>query len=132
MCSVLGTEVPTLNATLETFTFRLTSYVNYLTNCKQVNTDSTANFTTFKISFCNAEFFNQTTSSNTRFSEVTFLSVSYARFATFTSSDLNCLITISFKRFDLSDAVRINLNHCNRYRNTSICKDTCHTALATD
>ena len=132
MCSILRTEVPTLNTTLEAFTFRLTSYVNNLTNCEQIYSKRTTNFTTFKLSFCNAEFLNQTTSSNTRFRKVTFLSVSYARFATFTSSDLNRLITISFKRFDLSDAVRINLNHCNRYRNTSICKDTGHTALATD
>ena len=132
MCSVLRTEVPTLNTTLEAFTFRLTSYVNNLTHCEQINTDRSTNFTAFKLSFSNTELFNQTTSSNTRFREVTFLSVSYARFATFTSSYLNCLITISFKCFDLRNAVWIDFDNCNRYRNTSICKDASHTTFATD
>ena len=58
MSRILRTEVPTLNTTLETFTFRLTSYVNNLTNCEHVYTDSSTNFTTFKISFCCTEFLN--------------------------------------------------------------------------
>ncbi|KJT80207.1 hypothetical protein SEEH3547_15756 [Salmonella enterica subsp. enterica serovar Heidelberg str. 75-3547] len=32
MSSVLGTEVPALNGTSETFTFRGTGYVNFLTS----------------------------------------------------------------------------------------------------
>ena len=40
MSSVLGTEVPALNGTGETFTFRGTGYVNFLNFSENLNADA--------------------------------------------------------------------------------------------
>jgi hypothetical protein len=58
--SVLGTEVPALNGTCETFTFRGASYVNFFNVSKQFN----ANALTYSelFAFSQAEF-PQTTAS---------------------------------------------------------------------
>ncbi|VDZ76353.1 Uncharacterised protein [Salmonella bongori] len=40
MSSVLGTEVPALNGTSETFTFRGTGYVNFFNVSKQFNANA--------------------------------------------------------------------------------------------
>ena len=60
MSSVLGTEVPALNGTCETFTFRGASYVNFFNVSKQFN----ANALTYSelFAFSQAEF-PQTTAS---------------------------------------------------------------------
>lgn len=54
MSSVLGTEVPALNGTCETFTFRGASYVNFFNVSKQFN----ANALTYSelFAFSQAEF----------------------------------------------------------------------------
>lgn len=66
--SVLGTEVPALNGTCETFTFRGASYVNFFNVSKQFN----ANALTYSelFAFSQAEFPQTTASFYASFSEV--------------------------------------------------------------
>lgn len=68
MSSVLGTEVPALNGTCETFTFRGASYVNFFNVSKQFN----ANALTYSelFAFSQAEFPQTTASFYASFSEV--------------------------------------------------------------
>lgn len=63
MSSVLGTEVPALNGTCETFTFRGASYVNFFNVSKQFN----ANALTYSelFAFSQAEFPQTTASAST-------------------------------------------------------------------
>ena len=68
MSSVLGTEVPALNGTSKTFTFRGTGYVNFFNVSKQFN----ANALTYSelFAFSQAEFPQTTASFYASFSEV--------------------------------------------------------------
>lgn len=68
MSCVLGTEVPALNGTCETFTFRGASYVYFFHVSEDINTDALANgkFFTF-----GAEFPQATASFYASFSKMT-------------------------------------------------------------
>jgi len=43
---------------IERFNVLTSPHVNNLTNCEQINTDRSTNFTAFKLSFSNTELFN--------------------------------------------------------------------------
>src|SRR5690606_26673125 len=78
------------------------------------------------------QFPNTTTRFNISFSEVTGFGFGNTGGATSTNSNLHSRVTISIYAFNLSDAVRFNLNHGDRNGNTIIGKYTSHTAFAAD
>jgi hypothetical protein len=51
---------------------------------------------------------------------------------TLTDSDLHCTIAIGLFSFELSDAIRLDLNDRNRNGDTFFGENTGHTALTTD
>lgn len=76
MSSVLGTEVPALNGTCETFTFRGASYVNFFNFSKQLNANVLTYGELFTVS--QTEFPQTTASFYASFSEVTRFRLGYA------------------------------------------------------
>lgn len=76
MSSVLGTEVPALNGTSETFTFRGTGYVNFFNVSKQFNANVLTNGVFFTI--CQTELPQAAASFYASFSKVASFRLSYA------------------------------------------------------
>lgn len=75
MSSVTGTEVPALNGTSKTFTFRGTGYVNFFNVSKQFNANVLTYGEFFAVS--QTEFPQTTASFNASFSEVTRFRLGY-------------------------------------------------------
>ncbi len=126
---ILPAEVPTLDRTLEAFTFGLTGYINQLTSSEDFSVDQIAGLV---LAFFKAEFHYGTTSGNVRFSEVASLSSCNTRSTTLAYSDLHCTIAIGLFSFELGDAIRLDLNDRDRNGDTFFGENTGHTAFTTD
>merc|ERR1712000_493827 len=129
--SVLGTEIPTLNATLEALTFGLTSNVNFLTSFECCNSQLSTHFGSIFAIF-QTEFPQATTRLNTHFREVPGFSLGNARCLASTGRYLNSAIAVSIVCFDTSNAIGLNLNHSYRNRYAVVSKNASHAAFTTD
>ncbi len=92
MSSVLGTEVPALNGTSKTFTFRGTGYVNFFNVSKQFNANVLTYGEFFAVS--QTEFPQTTASFNASFSEVTRFRLGYTVSFFSTGGNLDCAVAI--------------------------------------
>ncbi|ABU75312.1 hypothetical protein ESA_00003 [Cronobacter sakazakii ATCC BAA-894] len=130
MGSVLGTEVPALNGTGETFTFRGASYVNFFNFSKQLN----ANALTYGVFFAISETeFPQTTASfYASFSEVTRFRLGYTVSFFSTSGNLHSAVAVVSQVFNLSNAVCFNFDYGYWDRNAFFSEDAGHTHFFTD
>ena len=130
MSSVLGTEVPALNGTSKTFTFRGTGYVNFLNFSENINVNA---LTYGELSaFSGTEFPQTTASFNASFSKMTSFRFGHTVCFFSTGGNLNCLVTIVFQAFDLSNAVRFNFDYGYWDRNAIFSEDAGHAHFFTD
>ena len=130
MSSVLGMEVPALNGTSKTFTFRGTGYVNFFNVSKQLN----ANVLTYGelFAFSKTEFPQTTASFNASFSEVTRFWFGYTVSFFSTSGNLNSAVAIVSQILNLSNAVCFNFDYGYWDRNAIFSEDAGHTHFFTD
>ncbi|ADD78789.1 Hypothetical Protein PANA_3622 [Pantoea ananatis LMG 20103] len=128
--SVLGTEVPALNGTCETFTFRGASYVYFFNVSENFNADALTYG--ILITFNGAEFPQATASFYASFSKMTSFRFGHTVCFFSTGGNLNCLVTIVFQAFDLSNAVRFNFDYGYWDRNAIFSEDAGHTHFFTD
>ena len=126
---ILATEIPTLDRTLEAFTFGLTGYINQLTSGEDFSVDQIASLV---LAFFQAEFPDATTSSDISLGEVTGLSLGNAGSTTLTHGHLHSTVAIAFFGFELGDTIRLDLNDRNRNGDTFFGENTGHTAFTTD
>jgi hypothetical protein len=125
-------EVVTLDGTGVTFTDRHALHVDLLTDFEQRSGNDVASFQFGGFSGVHAELFQQSTGFNTCFSVVTSDGFGHAGSATLTECDLNCGITIRFRRFDLRNTVVRYVQHGDWDRIPVIGEDAHHTNLATE
>ena len=130
MSSVLGTEVPALNGTSETFTFRGTGYVNFFNVSKQFNANALTNSEFFTI--CQTELPQAAASFYASFSKVTSFRLGYTVSFFSTRGNLNSTIAIASQIFNLSNAVCFNFDYGYWDRYAIFSEDAGHTHFFTD
>ena len=130
MSSVLGTEVPALNGTSKTFTFRGTGYVNFFNVSKQLNANVLTYGELFAVS--QTEFPQTTASFYASFSEVTRFRFGYTVSFFSTSGHLNGTVAIVSQIFNLSNAVCFNFDYGYWDRYAIFSEDAGHAHFFTD
>ncbi|CTP99870.1 conserved hypothetical protein [Klebsiella variicola] len=128
--SVLGTEVPALNGTSKTFTFRGTGYVNFFNVSKQFNANVLTYGEFFAVS--KTEFPQTTASFNASFSEVTRFRLGYTVSFFSTGGNLDCAVAIVSQVFNLSNAVCFNFDYGYWDRYAIFSEDAGHAHFFTD
>tara|TARA_R100000541_G_scaffold2469_1_gene8882 strand:- start:601 stop:1263 length:663 start_codon:yes stop_codon:yes gene_type:complete len=126
---VLTTEIPALDGTGKAFTLGLTGDIHHLSSLENLGLDLVADLELLAIK---AEFPDTTTGSYIRLGEVTSLSLGNAGRATLADSNLHSAIAIALFIFELSDAIRLDLNDRNRNRDTIFGENAGHAAFTTD
>src|SRR5690606_8456940 len=109
---ILSGKIPALNYAGKTFTFRSTSYIDFLAGLKSFDRNLTANFERFLRIV--AQLPNAATGFGLSFFEMTFCRLNNTGGATRPYGNLNSTITVGFYILNLGDAVGLYLNHSDR------------------